>query len=59
MTPNVGNFNRGGLLPVSPLTLHISLKRSMLMTLMALLRSMQCLVILMSWAILSLQALRQ
>ena len=31
MTFNVGNCNKGDLLPVSPLALHISLGRSMLM----------------------------
>ena len=48
MTSNVGNCNRGDLLSVSPLILHISLGRFMLMVRMALLRSMSCPIILTS-----------
>ena len=48
ITSNVGNCNKGDLLPVSPMILHISLGRSMLMALMALLGSMPCPVTLMS-----------
>ena len=48
MTLNVRNCNRGDLLLVNPLILHISLGRSMLMAQMALLRSVSCLAILMS-----------
>ena len=59
MTSNVGNCNRGDLLPISLLTLHISLGRSMLLALMALLGSMPCPVILMSWTILSLPTLKR
>ena len=47
------------LLPVSPLTLHISLGQSMLKALMALLESVLCPVILMAWTILSLPTLEQ
>ena len=59
MTSNVGNCNRGDLLPVSPLALRISLGQSMLKALMALLESVLCPVILMAWAILSLPTLER
>ena len=59
MTSNVGNCNRGDLLPVSPLALRISLGQSMLMAWMALLGSVLCPIILMLWAILSLPTLEQ
>ena len=48
MTSNMDICNRRSLLPVSLLTLHISLGRSMLVALMDLLRSMLCLIILMT-----------
>ena len=48
MTSNMDICNRRSLLPVSPLTLHISLGQSMLMALMDLLRSVSCLIVLMS-----------
>ena len=51
MTSNVENYNKRDLLLVSPLTFHISFGRSILTALMALLRSMSCPIILMSWAI--------
>ena len=57
MTPNVGNCNKGDLLLVTPLILHISLGQSMLIAWMALLRNVLCPVSLMSWAILSLPTL--
>ena len=59
MTSNVGNCNRGDLLLVSPLILRTSFGRSMLVVLMALLRSVLCPVILMSWAILSFPTLER
>ena len=59
MTSNVGNYNKRDLLLVSLLILHTFLGRSMLMAKMALLGSMLCPVILMSWAILSLPTLEQ
>ena len=59
MTLNVRNCNRGDLLLVNPLILHISLGRSMLMAWMALLGSVSCPAILMSWAILSLPTLER
>ena len=59
MTSNMGNCNRGDLLPVSPLILYTSLEWSMLMAQMALLRSVSCLIILMLWAILSLLTLER
>ena len=58
-THSMGNCNMGDLLLASPSILHISLGWSMLMTWMALLGSVSCLVILMSWAILSLPTLEQ
>ena len=48
MTSNMDICNRRSLLPISPLTLHISLGQSMLMALMDLLRSVSCLIVLMS-----------
>ena len=54
MTSNVENCNKRNLLPMSQLILHISLGRSILMALMALLRNMLCPIIPMSWAILFL-----
>ena len=48
MTTNVGNCNRGDLLPMSPLILHTSLGKPMPMAQMALLGGMSCPVILMS-----------
>ena len=59
MTSNVGNYNKRDLLLVSLLILHTFLGRSMLMAKMALLGSMPCPVILMSWAILSLPTLER
>ena len=59
MTSNMGNCNRGDLLPVSPLILYTSLEWSMLMAQMDLLRSVSCLIILMLWAILSLLTLER
>ena len=53
----VENYSRRSLLSVSPLTLYISLGRSMLMALTVLLGSLSCPVILMSWAIFSLPTL--
>ena len=53
----VENYGRRGLLLMSPFTLHISFGRYMLMALTALLGSLLCPVILMSWAILSLPTL--
>ena len=47
--------SKRSLLPESQLILHISLGRSMLMTLMALLETMSCLVIPMLWATIFLQ----
>ena len=55
----MGNCNMGDLSLASPSILHISLGWSMLMTWMALLGSVSCLVILMSWAILSFPTLEQ
>jgi len=57
MTYYGGNYGRRSLLLMSPFTLHISLGRYMLMALTALLESLPCPVILMSWAILSLPTL--
>jgi len=59
MTSNVGNCNRGDLLLVSPLILHTSFGLSMLVVLMALLKSVPCPIILMSWAILSFLTLER
>ena len=59
MTSNVGNCNRGDLLLISLLILQISLGRFMVMALMALLRSVPCPIILMSWTIFSLPTLKQ
>ena len=59
MTTNVRNCNRGDLPSMSPLILHISIRRSTPMTQMALLGSMSCPLILMSWAVLSLPTLEQ
>ena len=59
MTLNVRNCNKGDLLLVNPLILHISLGQSMLMAWMALLGSVLCPIILMLWAILSLPTLEQ
>ena len=56
-TTNAGNCNRGDLLQVSPLILHISFGWSMPMVRMALLGSVSCPTTLMSWAILSLPTL--
>ena len=59
MTLNVRNCNKGDLLLVNPLILHISLGQSMLMAWMALLGSVLCPIILMLWAILSLPTLER
>ena len=50
----MANYNKGSLLQMSLLTLHISFGRSMLIALMALLKTMLCPIILMSWAIIFL-----
>ena len=55
----VENCNKRSLLLVSLLALHTFLGWSMPMTLMALLESALCLVILISWAIFSLPTLEQ
>ena len=59
ITSNVGNCNKGDLLPVSQMILHISLGRFMPMARMALFRSVLCPATLMSWAVISFPTLEQ